>query len=152
MKTPDFLAGVSAEAKLQMDAETKRALSVWLRTLVGKRVDVVIREHVDTRSLRANAYYWSEVMGEAERANIGYTAEEFHELMLEKFSTRKHYEIVNRQTGEVVEEYDITERSRTMKGKNFYEFVEKVRQFLVEFFGVQTADPDPEYWRKRMAA
>ena len=55
------------------------------------------------------------------------------------------------RAGDIVEEYDLAERSSTMNGKNFYDFVEQVRQFLAEFYGVVTEDPDPEFWRKKAA-
>lgn len=152
MKTPEFPADVSEKGALQMPANTRRAMEIWLLSLVGKRVVVRVSEEESLRSLKANAYYWSQVMTVAEEANIGYTKDEFHELMLAKFATKKHYEIVDRATGEVVEEYDITQRSHTMRGKPFYDFVEQVRQFLAEFYDVVTEDPDPEYWRKRKVA
>jgi hypothetical protein len=148
VKTPTFPARMDLKGKLETTDEVKRALTMWNLSLAGKNVVVMIEEEAQTRSAQANRYYWGVVLRTMEQSNIGYTDEEFHELMLAKFATKKHYEIVNQQTGEVVEEYDITERSSAMKGKNFYKFVEQVRQFLAEFYGVVTEDPDPEYWLK----
>jgi len=150
VKTPEFAAGVSAKGSLQMHADTRRALEIWLLTLVGKRVKVRIVEEGQSRSDKANNYYRACVLDVAERSNIGYTADEFHELMLAKFATTKHYVLADR-AGDIVEEYDLAERSSTMNGKNFYDFVEQVRQFLAEFYGVVTEDPDPEFWRKKAA-
>ncbi len=147
-----FPAAVSARGTLQMLPESRLRFEQHLATLCGKHVEVFVDEESHARSLQANRYYWGVVLTTMEESNIGYTKEEFHELMLAKFSTRKHYEIANPRTGEVVEEYDIIERSSTLTGRNFYRFVELVRQFLAEFYGVVTDDPDPTYWEKKHAA
>lgn len=146
-----FPGAVSARGRLQMLPETRARLEQHLATLCGKRVELSVDEESQRRSDQANRYYWGVVLTTMEESNIGYRKEEFHELMLAKFSTHTHYEIVDPRTGEVVEEYDITERSSTLSGRNFYRFVELVRQFLAEFYGVVTEDPDPAYWQKRGA-
>lgn len=148
---PAFPAVVTDDAQLQLHPATQARLDRHLVTLRGRRVEISIDEPSRRRSDRANRYYWGVVLTTMEESNIGYTKKEFHELMLAKFSTTRHYEILNPRTGEVVEEYDITDRSSTLTGKNFYRFVEQVRQFLAEFYGVVTEDPDPAYWQKRAA-
>lgn len=146
---PVFPALVSEDGRLQLPEVVRPRFDAHLLTLRGTRVELTVDEASHIRSIQANRYYWGVVLTTMEDSNIGYTKEEFHELMLAKFATRKHYEIVNRHTGEVVEEYDLVERSSTLSGKNFYRFVELVRQFLAEFYGVVTEDPDPSYWQKR---
>lgn len=141
-------------------------MAMYLLSLADKDADFIIQEHEEVRSEAANAYYWSCVVAPAVEANIGYTAAEFngemekkaldgddlHELWLHMFATTKHYELLNRETGEIIAVDDVKQRSSNMTGKSFYDFVEQVRQHLAEFHGVMTADPDPQYWRKRTAA
>lgn len=148
---PVFRAFVNADISLLMQPAVRAELDRHLASLRGKCVELTIDEQSRRRSDQANRYYWACVLTPVEEANVGYTKEEFHELMLAKFSTRKHYEIVNRTTGEVVEEYDLVDRSSTLTGQNFYRFVELVRQFLAEFYEIVTDDPDPDYWQKRKA-
>jgi len=143
-----FLGRVSPDGRLHFTSDVRHDFDEWLNGLIGKAVDVEVHEHQDTRSIQANNYYWACVLTPVEEGNVGYTADEFHELMLEKFATRKQYALVNRTTGEA-EEYVIPRRSSTMPISDFYKFVEQVRQFIAEFYGIATDDPDPDYWRKR---
>ena len=116
---------------------------------VGQRLMVKLAPV--TRSERANAYYWGVVLEHIERlSESGYTADELHDVFCERFiqTDRKRVEFFNRMTGEVlITEFD-HRRSSALSGLAFYEFVEQVRQFALEFWNVQTPDPDPEYWRK----
>lgn len=59
MKTPEFRAGVSETGKLQMHADTRRAMEIWLLTLAGAEAIVTIRKKVNRRSLPQNARYWA---------------------------------------------------------------------------------------------
>lgn len=59
MRTPEFLAGVTDQGKLQMHADTRRALEIWLLSLAGERVTVTIRKKVNRRSIAQNARYWA---------------------------------------------------------------------------------------------
>ena len=117
----------------------------------NKRVDVTLASHRDTRSKRANAYYWSVVLGTIAR-ETGHSADEIHEAMCRMFikNEPKQIEFFSRMTGEVLT-FDLdTRRSSKLAGAPFYDFVEQVRAWALDFLGVATEDPDPDYWRKRL--
>ena len=77
--------------------------------------------------------------------------EEIHDAMCAMYlpNESKRVEFFNRMTGERLEVETDTRRSSKQSASEFYDFVEKVRKFALEFMGVRTEDPDPEYWRKR---
>jgi hypothetical protein len=119
-----------------------------LSRLAGQAVE--IRARKGTRSERANAYYWSTVLALIAKENEQ-TPEDVHDAMCEMFlpNERKRVEFFNRMTGEVLTVETDGRRSSKLSGGEFYDFVERVRLWGVEFLGVITPDPDPEYWRKR---
>ena len=114
----------------------------------------MVRLSKPTRSDRANAYYWGVVLEHLERlSESGYDANGLHDVFCERFilSEHKQVEFFNRMTGESLTT-EITKRSSALTGGEFYDFVENVREFGRTFWGIETPDPDPEYWRKRRAA
>ena len=123
-----------------------------LRAFKGEHVDISIELHKDKRSQKANAYYWSCVLGPMAE-HTGYDVDTLHEAMCEKFlpQERKRVAFYNELTGEAVEVATDGRRSSKLTGDAFYTFVETVRQFAREFLNVETQDPDPAYWRKRHA-
>jgi hypothetical protein len=147
----DSIPGTVTDAgKLVFQPSDRARLSGVLRGLRGTRVDVLVVEHRDTRSGKANAYYWSTVVKLA-TAYTGDTPEDFHDEMCARFLTRRRIEVLDYATGAATE-IVIPGRSSKLKIGDFYTFVEQVRLFCAEFLEVSTPDPDPEYWRKRTEA
>lgn len=140
------------DVRLTLVDTEREARQGYLRTLIGLKVDVVVKEHKDTRGQRANAYYWKCVLGEMAE-HCGHSVEEIHDAMCEKFlpNEPKRVEFFNMMTGECLTVETDGRRTSKLTGSPFYDFVEHVRQFAIEFMGVATQDPDPEYWRKRAA-
>jgi hypothetical protein len=120
-----------------------------LRLLKGLSVDVTITEHKETRSRQANAYYWGNVL-EAIHEYTGHSKNEIHDAMCELFipNEQRQLEFLNYLTGEVITVTVDTRRSSKLDTEPFYKFVENVRQWARESLGVETKDPDPEYWRR----
>lgn len=144
---PGIFQADTVNGRLRFDADNRRGLDMWLLTLDGKRVDVMVCEHEDTRSVQSNAYYWRCVVGPCVALN-GDTPDDFHDEMCLRFLTRREIEFVDYQTGEAVQVV-VPGRSSKLKIHDFYLFVENVRKFAAEFLGVVTEDPDPLYWQKR---
>ena len=142
-----FAARVSDVGKLRFADAEERCLERWIMSLRGLTVDVTVLEHEETRSTRANAYYWACVIAKA-CEHTGDEPEDFHDEMCARFLTRRQITITDYATG-AAEQVVIPGRSSKLPIANFYHFVEQVRQFIGEFLGVTTEDPDPEYWSKR---
>jgi len=119
----------------------------------GRVVLSVKAANKQTRSARANRYYWSQVLAvmSKEGSEGDQTPEDIHDAMCAMFlpDERKRVEFFNRMTGEQLDVEIDQRRSSKLKGDEFYTFVEQVRKFALEFMGVRTEDPDPNYWRKR---
>lgn len=141
---------VEGTPRLRFTEAARRGFDMWLMTLLDKDVVLVAKEATNTRSERANAYYWSTVLPLLAKENEQ-TEEEVHDAMCELFlpNERKRVEFFNRMTGETLAVECDGRRSSKLSGGKFYDFVERVRLWGVEFLGVVTPDPDPEYWRKR---
>lgn len=133
-----------------VDPRAYRETTKAQRWPVGTRL--LLKLSRPTRSDRANAYYWGVVLATIEReSNSGNTVDELHDAFCERFipHERKQVEFYSRMTGESVTTEIDTRRSSALSGGAFYEYVEQVREFARQFWGIETPDPDPEYWRKR---
>lgn len=145
-----------AEVRLVLLEDERPGRQRYLQTLIGLPVDVVVKEHRDRRSERANAYYWGCVLAPMSKdgSDGDQSPEEIHDAMCEMFlpNEKKRVEFFNRMTGECMAVETDGRRTSKLTGGPFYDFVEKVRKFALEFMGIVTEDPDPAYWRKRTAA
>ena len=132
---------------------TRKQIAATCRQFAGVEIEIRIRRHKATRSERANRYLWGVVYKLLAKENEQ-TAEEFHDAMCAMFlpNEKKRVEFFNKMTGESLEVEIDSRRSSKLKGDEFYDFVERVRLWGLEFLGVVTPDPDPEYWRHRKAA
>ena len=146
---PVFHGTVTHEGKLVLAPEEAPERRAHLRLLKGFSVDLVITKHTDTRTARANAYYWGGVIDPIHEYT-GQDKQVIHDAMCEAFLShlRTEVEFMNVLTGEV-RTYPVGPRSSGLRGNKFYDFVENVRQWAREFLGVETDDPDPEFWRRR---
>lgn len=153
MKVPELvLEDVAFDAEGRLPDERRGRILAHGRKYAGVRMDIILRQH-DARKLRsekANNYYWSTVLPLLAKENEQ-TPEEVHDAMCVLFlpNEAKRVEFFNRLTGESLTVDVDGRRSSKLHGGAFYDFVERVRLWGVEFLGVITPDPDPEYWRKR---
>jgi hypothetical protein len=112
---------------------------------------LIVKVSRATRSDKANAYLWGVVYPAiVEGSESGYTDVELHEVYCEMFlpTEQKQVEFFSRLTGEVLT-VATKRRSSDLSGAPFYDFVEAIREHARTFFGVETPDPDPSYWRKK---
>lgn len=113
---------------------------------------LIVRVTRATRSDKANAYYWGVVLKRIEEGSeSGNSDVELHDAFCEMFlpTQGKQVEFFSRLTGESLSVVTDARRSSALSGVPFYDFVEKVREFAVRFWGIETPDPDPKYWRKK---
>lgn len=129
---------------------TRAQIAATLKAHAGTTIEVRIRRHKATRSERANRYYWGVVLALLAK-DQEMTPEEMHDAMCDQFlpNERKRVEFFNKLTGETLDVEIDPRRSSKLKGDEFYDFVERVRLWGLEFLGVVTPDPEADYWRKR---
>lgn len=149
---PVFHGRISEDGRFGLLEAERPARQRYFHTLAGKSVDIRVTEHQNDRSARANAYYWGHVLAAMSKdgSDGDQSPEEIHDAMCTMFlpDERKQVEFFNHMTGEMLQVETDGRRSSKLKGDAFYAFVEKVRKFALEFMGVVTEDPDPEYWRR----
>lgn len=100
-------------------------------------LEVTVTRLRATRSPQANRFYWGVVI-EALSQHTGYTPEEMHDLCKAQFLPKKL--AVCDGNGEVVGEYVLGGSTRQLKTNEFYEYVERVRQWAAE---LDCYIPDP---------
>lgn len=146
---PIFSAVVDADAKLHLEPSEHHQRRAHLAQFRGQRVQVKVEKWQSIRSQRANNYYWSCVL-DPMATDQEMTAEEVHDAMCARFlpNEAKRVAFFNKLTGEELAVYTDGKRSSKLSGGPFYDFVERVRLFALEFLHITTENPDPEYWRK----
>jgi hypothetical protein len=117
----------------------------------GKPVAVLVAEHEDNRSLRANRFYWGVVLREiSQQARIcgqQYTADAFHELFKRQFlgfEIRK-VKVAGRKKATVIRRLKST---TDLSVKRMAEYLERVQAFAVTDLGVQFSADDWQEWRE----
>lgn len=101
------------------------------------------------RSNQANRYLWG-VVYPAISEYTGQDKEDIHDEMCARFTTET-VSYVNPKTGELIET-EVTRRTSGMTVTRFHRFVEDVRLFAAEFFGVTVPDPSEDYRKERERA
>lgn len=116
----------------------------------GEMFELEARPFTTTRSLKANRYYWSVVL-KTIADHTGQSEETIHDAMcaLHLPNEAQRVAFFNQLTGESLTVEVDHRRTSKLTGRPFYDFVENVRQWALDFFQLTTPDPDPDYWRKR---
>ncbi len=97
-----------------------------LLRMKDRKVFVVVDEEKPTRSNEQNRYYWGVVL-KLLSEYTGYTEDEIHEVLLDKFSIKKEVKIKD-------ETHLIKSRSHKMKTTEFEDYLTKIRMFAqIEF-------------------
>lgn len=124
-----------------------------VKELAKDGAGLIVRVSKATRSERANAYLWGVVYPAIVKGSeSGNTDVDLHDAYCDMFlpTEQKQVAFYSRLTGEALTA-TTSRRSSALSGEPFYQFVEQVREHARTFFGVETPDPDPDYWRKRDA-
>ncbi len=130
---------VLAEARrglLSYDKRTFQRLAAQLRD--GHYELSVLRLRA-ARSQQFNRYYWGVVVA-ALAEHTGYTPDELHEVLKQKFLP--HVLALLDGNGEVKGEFVMGGSTRTLKTDEFMAYVEQVRRFASEELDVYIPDPN----------
>jgi hypothetical protein len=105
----------------------------------GWEVELEVTRLRATRSQQANRYYWGVVI-KALADRTGYTSDEIHELMKAKFLP-KELAILN-GNGDVVDQFVLGGSTRSLDTVEFYEYVERVREWAGTELEIYIPVPD----------
>lgn len=94
------------------------------------------------RSLRQNAFYWGVVVSMVKDGlnDLGHelSSTETHEFLKARFNSK---EVVNEQTGEVIQMPLSTTRLMTV---GFMEYIEKIQRFAAEWLSINIPSPNEQ--------
>jgi hypothetical protein len=105
----------------------------------GWEMELTLSRRRATRSVQANAYYWGVVLA-ALSEHTGYTVDELHDICKALFLPKRL--ALNNGNGEVVGEFVLGGSTRTLNTNEFYEYVERVRQWASETLDCYVPDPN----------
>jgi hypothetical protein len=95
-----------------------------LQKLKGKnRVYIVVDEEKPSRSSNQNKYYWSVIIGTLS-SELGYTTDEMHEVLKEKFLPKREIDLL----GDKIK----IGSSAKLKTDEFEKYLEDIRRFAAE--------------------
>ena len=106
-------------------------LERWLNTFKdGQKVDIIIRKHRNQRTDSQNSYYWGVVVYMLSN-ELGYTKDEVHEAMKEKFASQK-------------DEHGLTiiQSTAKMSIERFAEYIEDIKRWASEYLSFYIPDPN----------
>lgn len=139
MKAYRFSARIEdGQLKIALPAldQMRRALKHWQRC----PVTITVEKAFATRSLDANAYYFGVVL--AHLADYtGHDLMELHDYCKHRFNPRVI--TICDADGFVVGEEVIGQTTTKLTTLTFYQYVEQIRQWMRNEFGLETPDPDP---------
>jgi hypothetical protein len=134
--------GAMVRGKLRLIAP--RALSEALTTWDDGPVTVTVERPAATRSVQANAYYWGVVVA-ALADYTGYTPDETHDILKMQFLSKAL--ALARKNGTVVAEFVVGGSTTQLTSPEFFDYVERIRQWAFEELDVNMPPPDPG-WRQ----
>jgi hypothetical protein len=129
--------------KLYIRPSARAALEEAVLVWPDGPATLTVEREAATRSLEANAYYWGVVV-KALADHTGYTADETHEVLKIKFLPKDV--ALRTGMGEVVAEFVIGGSTRTLTVGEFFDYVERIRQWAFEALDVDIPPADPT-WR-----
>ena len=109
--------------------DRKSVVDNYMCTLIGQRVEVIIRKPKTSRSTLQNSYYWSVVV-ELLANELGYDKDEIHEILKYKFL----------QSHAMGMPY-IKSTTKLSTGE-FEEYLSKIKRWAAEFLHIVIPDPN----------
>jgi hypothetical protein len=131
--------------KLHVGASQRSQLQEAVLLWPDGPAQLTLEREQATRSREANAYYWGVVV-KALAEHTGYTPDETHEVLKTMFLPKDV--AIKTGRGEVVAEYVIGGSTRELTVSEFYDYVERIRQWAFEKLNVDMPPGDPA-WRGR---
>lgn len=115
-KTAPVFLGTVTKGKVKL--QNTNAFAIYLASLEGEEIQLVVEKFRTKRSLAQNKYYWKKVVGMiAEK--LGITAEDTHEALKSLFLTKPiHFGAV---------ELSVTHSTTSLNSKEFEEYMAKCR-------------------------
>ena len=109
----------------------------------GKGVILTLKSDRGKRSSRQNRYLFG-VCYKMIADRLGYTPEEVHEYCKGKFLAPEGFTIIDKTTGEVIEQASIPASTRELSTTEFSEYVQQIQRWAAEVLEISIPDPNQE--------
>lgn len=120
--------------------QAAKSLAKILSQFEGKEIDITVQRHRKPRSKEQNRYYWA-IVGVARNAinEAGNTlsAQEVHDYFRGEYLREE----IHVGEGNLIERIKSTTELSTLE---MNEYIERIRQFCAEMFGVYIPDPEEQ--------
>ena len=127
------IKGIVTNGKLIIDYNNTIKQEKWVRTLEGKRVDVIIKAERHSRSIPQNSYYWGVVLLLISK-ETGYTSEELHEFF-KRIYLKKEIIIGGRV-------YEVSISTKKLNTEQFMDYIEKIKGFVLAKLNLVIPNPE----------
>lgn len=144
-----YQIGATRDEHGKLVVDSPESYKQAIRNLDPGRYTVTIDNEEAKRSNAANRYLWGPIYS-AIADYTGQSKEDIHDEMCARFTTRT-INYTNPATGEIVE-LEVVTRTSGMKVGRFHAFVEQVKLFAAEFFGLTFEDAPAEFHQERERA
>jgi len=139
------VAAYMLDGKLHVKPAERLVLQEGVLLWEDGPVTVTVERDEVARSARANAYYWGAVVKELAEYT-GYTPDETHEILKRQFLSKAVS--IATKNGRVVGEWVIGGSTRRLTTAQFFDYIDRIRQWAFEQLDVNIQPPDAE-WRMR---
>jgi hypothetical protein len=144
-----FKVGATKAERGGLVIDSPEAYKQAVRDMPEGRYIVTIEDEERKRTNAANRYLWGPIYTTIAEYT-GQSKEDIHDEMCARF-TAETVSYTNPATGEMVE-LEVVRRTSGMKVRRFHQFVEDVKLFGQEFFGLTFEDAPAEYHQERERA
>lgn len=141
------MGATKADGRFLVDSP--EAYKQAVQHMADGRYVVTITTEEAKRSNQANRYLWGPIY-DAIHDHTGQSKDDIHDEMCARFTTRT-INYTNPTTGEIVE-MEVVTRTSGMKVSEFHKFVEQVKLFAQEFFGLTFDEAPAEFHQERERA
>jgi len=129
--------------KLHISGSARSAIQEAVLVWSDGPATLTVERESATRSPQANAYYWGVVV-KSLADHTGYTPDETHDVLKIKFLPKDV--ALRTGTGTVIAEFVIGGSTRALSVGEFYDYVERIRQWAFDALEVDIPPGDPA-WR-----
>lgn len=133
----DYTVSAEVTSDGRLELTDRAAFSKAMRHFKRGRVTVRIQVDRGKRTTQQNRFYW--LLLNLISEETGHEPDELHECFKQRFLQPRVKEVL----GDEIQIYSTTFENY----EDFWQYVERIRRFVLTDLGIETPDPDPELRR-----
>lgn len=131
---PKFVGEITLEGRIKLEPPIKEKLDLWLGSLAGQKVEIVIGKPENSRTNAENRYYWGVVV-KLLADELGYSSEDMHELLKMQFNS-KVLDVYAKADKLTPRKCRIGKSTASLKVEEFENYLESIRVWAATFLKV----------------